>query len=64
MAPRERRLLNSIEKATGGRIEPMAMPSVQDINSKRTERFKQQVRELIAQQDLAIYYRLVSELEQ
>jgi ATP-dependent RNA helicase DeaD len=64
VAPRERRLLHSIEKATGGRIEPMAMPSVQDINSKRTERFKQQVRELIAKQDLAIYYRLVSELEQ
>jgi ATP-dependent RNA helicase DeaD len=64
VAPRERRLLHSIEKATGGRIEPMAMPSVQDINSKRTERFKQQVRELIAKQDLAVYYRLVSELEQ
>jgi ATP-dependent RNA helicase DeaD len=64
VAPRERRLLHSIEKATGGRIEPMDMPSVQDINSKRTERFKQQVRELIAQQDLAVYYRLVSELEQ
>mgnify|MGYP001822183621 CR=1 FL=1 len=64
VAPRERRLLHSIEKATGGRIEPMAMPSVQDINSKRTERFKQQVRELIAKQDLAVYYRLVTELEQ
>ena len=64
VAPRERRMLRSIEKATGQQIEPMDLPSVQDINSKRTERFKASVRETIESQDLALYYRLVSELEQ
>jgi ATP-dependent RNA helicase DeaD len=42
----------------------MELPSVKDINSKRTERFKTRVRETIANDDLALYYRLVSELEQ
>jgi ATP-dependent RNA helicase DeaD len=64
VAPRERRMLRSIEKATGHPIEPMELPSVKDINSKRTERFKMTVRETIADDDLALYYRLVSELEQ
>jgi len=64
VAPRERRMLRSIEKATGHPIEPMELPSVKDINSKRTERFKTTVRETIANNDLALYYRLVSELEQ
>ena len=64
VAPRERRMLRTIERATGQRIEPMDLPSVQDINSKRTERFKARIRETIAEADLALYYRLVSELEQ
>jgi ATP-dependent RNA helicase DeaD len=64
VAPRERRMLRAIEKATGQRIEPMDLPSVQDINSRRTDRFKAGVRDAIAQQDLSLYYRLVSELEQ
>jgi len=64
VAPRERRMLRSIEKATGQRIEPMDLPSVQDINTKRTARFKASVLETIQNEDLALYYRLVSELEQ
>jgi ATP-dependent RNA helicase DeaD len=42
----------------------MDLPSVDDINVKRTERFKAGVRELVESEDLAVYYRLVSELEQ
>ncbi|MGB5639489.1 MAG: DEAD/DEAH box helicase, partial [Sedimenticolaceae bacterium] len=64
VAPRERRMLRMIEKATGHPIESMELPSVKDINSKRTERFKVRVRETIAEENLALYYRLVSELEQ
>ena len=64
VAPRERRMLRVIEKATGQRIEQMDVPSVHDINSRRTERFKQSVREVAAGGKLELYYRLVSELEQ
>lgn len=63
VAPRERRMLRSIEKATGQPIEPMDLPSVQDINSRRTARFKRQVLDLVESEDLSVYYRLVSELE-
>jgi len=64
VAPRERRMLRLIEKATNQQIQQMDLPSVQDINVRRTERFKDSVREACAGEDLAIYYRLVSELEQ
>ena len=65
VASRERRMLRAIEKATGQTIESMELPSVHVINSKRTERFKSGVRDLIAgDEDLSVYYRLVSELEQ
>jgi len=64
VAPRERRMLHAIEKATGQRIEAMDLPSIQDINSRRTERFKQRIRETIEADGLSDYYRLVTELEQ
>jgi len=64
VAPRERRMLRSIEKATGQKIDPMDLPSVHDINSKRTERFKASVRETVARGGLSMFYQLVSELEQ
>ena len=63
VAPRERRMLRTIEKATGQSIEMMDLPSVSDINSRRTERFKQRVRDIIDAGELTEYYRLVSELE-
>ena len=64
VAPRERRMLRLIEKATGQEIAAMDLPSVHDINTRRTERFKQRVRETLADDDLAVFYRLVAELEQ
>ena len=64
VAPRERRMLRLIEKATKQPIEQMDLPSVHDINTRRTERFKQGVRETAGGEDLAVFYRLVSELEQ
>jgi ATP-dependent RNA helicase DeaD len=63
VAPRERRMLRLIEKATGQQIELMALPSVNEINSRRTERFKQRVRDTIDAGGLEQFYRLVSELE-
>jgi ATP-dependent RNA helicase DeaD len=63
VAPRERRMLRAIEKATGQAIEPMGLPSVKDINAQRAARFKQRIRDTIAGSDLAVYYRLLSELE-
>ncbi len=40
VAPREKRLLFAIEKATRQQIERMELPSAQSINNKRIERFQ------------------------
>lgn len=45
VAPREKRLLFAIEKATRQPIEHMELPSAKTINLKRIERFRQQITE-------------------
>jgi ATP-dependent RNA helicase DeaD len=44
VAPREKRLLGAIERATGGKIEMMELPSTELINDKRIAQFKQSIR--------------------
>ena len=48
VAPREKRLLHTIEKATRQSITPMQMPTARDINVQRVLRFKQRVRDALA----------------
>jgi ATP-dependent RNA helicase DeaD len=63
VAPRERRMLQAIERATKKQIEPMQLPSVKDINQKRVERFKQSIVESMGnEEDLGFYYELISQL--
>ncbi|MGV6815927.1 MAG: DEAD/DEAH box helicase [Thiotrichales bacterium] len=65
VAPRERRMLKAIEKATGQEIEPMQMPSVSEINEKRLERFKARVVEALGDdRDVSLFYQLLKEVEQ
>jgi ATP-dependent RNA helicase DeaD len=40
IAPRERSLLRAIERATRQPIEPMNLPSIEDVNQRRIARFK------------------------
>jgi len=60
---REQRMLRMIEKATNQPIEPMNIPSVDDINDNRMQRFKNKINETLASKDLAIYQQLVDEFE-
>ena len=55
VAPKERRLLRAIEKATSHPIEQMHMPSTSDINDKRVGKFKQRIIDTLATEDLSIY---------
>lgn len=64
LAPREKRMLNYIERTTRQKIEPMDLPSVQDINRNRVERFKDRITAVIAEQDLDFFSQLVAELQQ
>jgi ATP-dependent RNA helicase DeaD len=64
VAPRERRMLKAIERATGKSIESMEMPSVSDINVARVEKFKQRIIDALGQEkDLSLFYQMVKQIE-
>ncbi|MCS3454224.1 ATP-dependent RNA helicase DeaD [Aeromonas sp. BIGb0405] len=64
VAPRERRMLRAIEHATRQAIEPMKMPSTDDINQHRMTKFKERIRETMMGEELELYHNLVNELIQ
>lgn len=63
VAPREKRLLFAIEKATGQKIELMELPSTDEINNRRIDRFKQRIRDTIANEDLTMFTKLIETLQ-
>lgn len=62
-APREKRLLRMIERATKQPLEPMALPSVADINQNRIERFKKRILTTISEQNLDFFSQLIAEIQ-
>jgi ATP-dependent RNA helicase DeaD len=64
VAQRERRLLFAIEKATKQSIEPMQLPSTNDVNQQRINKFKQRVIDTLASEDLSFYQQLMTEFQQ
>lgn len=57
--PRERRLLNNLERSTGQPIEPMKLPSNRTINQQRVARFHQRITQGLAHQDLQKFASIV-----
>ena len=64
VTPREKRLLRAIEKTIRRPIDPMQMPTTQDINRQRLQRFKQRVRDGLAQDGNGLFHQLLTELQQ
>ncbi len=64
VAPREKRLLHAIEKATRQPITPMQMPTARDINVQRVQRFKQRVRDALANERNEIFYQMLTEVQE
>jgi len=64
VAPRERRLLNAIEKATNKKIEMMELPSTELINDARIIKFKQRITDTLATEELGLFYQLVEQYQQ
>ncbi len=64
VAPRERRMLKSIERATKQPIEVFEMPSAKDINQMRIENFKKNVISSMENDDLDEFFRIASEIEE
>ncbi len=63
VAPRERRMLNAIEKATNQKIARMELPSTEFINDKRVARFKQQITDTLAAEELTWYQQLMEQYQ-
>ncbi len=60
VAPRERRMLKTIERITRQPIEPMMLPSAKIINEQRVINFKQRITDTLENQDLTIFEELIS----
>jgi ATP-dependent RNA helicase DeaD len=61
IAPREKRMLHTIERATRQRIEPMELPTREEINNHRIARFKQKITEALGNESHLAFYREVLE---
>ncbi len=64
VAPREKRMLNAIERATKKKIELMELPSTELINDKRISKFKQKITDTLANEDLSLFNQLVEQYQQ
>ncbi|MDG1869532.1 MAG: DEAD/DEAH box helicase [Candidatus Thioglobus sp.] len=59
VAPRERRMLKTIERITRQPIDPMLLPSAKIINEQRVNNFKQRITNTLDNQELAIFEELI-----
>jgi ATP-dependent RNA helicase DeaD len=61
IAPREQNMLRIIERATRQPIEAMNLPSVNEVNQKRIERFKERIAQALSQGAAESYRPIVEE---
>ncbi len=64
IAPRERKLLVNIERATKQKVEEMGLPSTEIINNKRIARFKQNITDTLAAAELSFFSQLIEQYQQ
>ena len=64
VAPRERRLLRSIEGTTKKKIPQMELPSTQDINDNRIVKFKDKIIDTAQGGDLKFFQEMIEAIEQ
>ena len=64
VAPREKRMLKSIERVSGQSIEPMKFPTAKAVNELRTKAFKQKISDTLSNHDLSMFQKLVSEYQE
>ena len=62
VAPRETRMLKTIERATRQPIEPIALPSREEVSTLRVNQFKQLVLDTLSGQDLGFFMDVVNSL--
>ncbi len=63
VAPRERNMLRIIERATKQPIEPMQLPSVEDVNERRILKFKETLANAARSGEGKVFQPLIEEIE-
>jgi ATP-dependent RNA helicase DeaD len=63
VAPREKRMLSAIERATRKKIEIMDLPSTELINDKRVAKFKQRITDTLANEDLGLFVQMIEQYQ-
>ncbi len=64
VSPREKRLLQNIERATRQKVEEMQLPSTEFINNARISRFKQKISDTLATEELSFFIQLIEQFQQ
>lgn len=64
VAPREKRMLGAIEKATRKKIDIMDLPSTEFINDKRIDRFKQRITDVLESEEISFFSKLIEQYQQ
>ncbi len=64
VAPREKRMLAAIERATRKKIEIMELPSTELINDQRVAKFKQRITDTLANEDLGMFAQMIEQYQQ
>lgn len=64
VAPREKRLLHNIERATKQKISMLELPSTEVINDARIARFNQRITDTMAAENLSFFQQLMEQYQQ
>ncbi|MGC1216498.1 MAG: DEAD/DEAH box helicase [Phormidesmis sp.] len=64
VTPREKRMLNTLERSTKQKIDQMEMPSTEVVNDQRIARFKQKITDTLAQEDSQFFVQILEQYEQ
>ncbi len=63
VTPRERGMLRAIERATRQQIDPMQLPTAQDVNEHRVSRFRDRINSALNGSDLDMFRGLLEDFE-
>jgi len=64
VAPREKRMLYAIERATNQPVELYVMPSADEINDKRISEFKEKITATLEAEGLELYAKIIEQYEE
>jgi ATP-dependent RNA helicase DeaD len=63
VTPRERHLLNSIERVTRQKLVESRLPTVDDVNAQRVEKFRDSITEMLSSPGIELFRKLIQDYE-